>query len=365
MDPDALRDEVDEWVREGIITEGQADEILSRYEREASDRPRVVVALSLVGSALVFAGIALFLATNWQDLSVAARTLVLLAAPSVSYAGGYTAYERGVPRIGHALCVLGAVLAGPSLFLFDDLFALGVAAEWLLLAWAAVALPTGHTLRSRPATGLGLALVVAVVVALSSPADPVPVVGLLGVVAFVLGRSGAGRIARTYRIGGVTFTLGTLLVMTALEGQFGWYELSPVSLLAAGAIGSIGGVGWLYYTDERPAVEWTVIVLASLTLSSTVAVFAPETVPELLAFVSVHVAGIAGLVATGYLGYRTRSQRLIDVTALGGLFQTLSFVEATVISALSGSVALVVAGLILLASGVALERGRRSLRARL
>jgi len=40
-------------------------------------------------------------------------------------------------------------------------------------------------------------------------------------------------------------------------------------------------------------------------------------------------------------------------------------VEATVVGALSGSVALVVAGVVLLGAGVALERGRRSLLSRL
>jgi len=365
MDPDALRDEVEKWVRDGVITQAQAEEILSRYERQDQERPRAVLVLSLVGSALMFAGVALFLATNWADLPRAARTLVLLAAPSLAYGGGYAAYDRDVPRVGHALCVLGALLVGPSLFLFDELFSLGVAPEWLMLAWTAVALPTGHALDSRPGTGLGIAVLAGVVVALSAPADPFPAVGLLGILVFAVGRSGAGRVPRTYRVGGVALTVGTLLAMTLLEGQFRSFELSPLPVLVGTAVGAVAAGGWLRYTDEHEATEWTVIVLAALTLSTAVAVFTPERVPELLGFVSVHVAGAAGLVATGYLGYRTRSRTLVDVTALGGLGQTLTFVEATVVGALSGSVALVVAGVVLLGAGVALERGRRSLLSRL
>ena len=365
MDPDALRDEVDEWVRDGIITESQAEEILSRYERDGERRPRAVLVLSLVGSALVFAGVVLFLATNWQDLHWAARALVLFAGPTLAYYGGSVAYDNAVPRVGHALYVLGALLVGPSLFLFDDLFSVGVAPEWLLLAWAAVALPTGHALKSRPGTGLGIALLALVVVALSEPADHYPAVGLLGVGVFALGRMRSGRVPWTYRMGGVTLAVGTLLLMTMLEGQFDLYELGPTPVLVATAAGAVAGTGWLHQAEEREAVEWSVIVLAALTLSTTVAVFAPDTVSALLAFVSVHVAGLAGLVGTGYLGYRTRSRTLIDLVALGGLIQTLSFVEATVVSALSGAIALVVAGLILLAAGVALERGRRTLLSRL
>jgi uncharacterized membrane protein len=313
----------------------------------------------------VFAGIVLFLATNWEELPRAARTLVLIAGPTMGYAGGYLAYDHGVPRVGHALTVLGALLVGPSLFLFNDLFSLGVAGEWLFLAWTVFALPTGHALSSRPGTGLGIATLAGVVVALSSPADPFPAVGLLGVLVLAVGRAGSGRVPWTYRVGGVALTVGTLLAMTLLDGQFAWFELPPLPVLVATAVGALAGGGWLHYTGEREAVEWTAIVLAALTLSTTVAVFAPETVPKLLAFSSVHVAGLAALVATGYLGYRSRSRVLIDLAALGGLLQTLSFVEATVVTALSGAIALVVAGLILLTAGVALERGRRSLVSRL
>lgn len=365
MDPDALRDEVDEWVRDGIITDTQAEEILSRYEHDGERRPRAVLVLSLVGSALVFSGVLLFLATNWQDIHWVARSLVLLAGPTLAYRGGSVAYDHDVPRMGHALYILGALLVGPSLFLFDDLFSIGIATEWLLLAWTAVALPTGHVMRSRPGTGLGIALLASVVVALSAPADPFPAVGLLGVGVFAIGRMRSGRVPWTYRMGGVTLTVGTLLLMTLQEGQFDWYELGPTPVLVATAGAAVAGAAGLHQADKREAVEWSAIVLAALTLSTTVAVFAPETVSELLAFVSVHVAALAGLVATGYLGYRSRSRPLIDLVAVGGLIQTLSFVEATVVSALSGAIALVVAGLILLAAGVALERGRRTLLSRL
>jgi uncharacterized membrane protein len=365
MDPDALRDEVEEWVRDGIITDEQAEEILARYERDGQRRPRAVLALSIVGSALVFAGIGLFLATNWQDLPVLGRGIVLLAAPSLAYAGGSLAYDYQVGHVGHALFVLGALLVGPSLFLFEDLFALGIGAEWLYLAWAAVALPTGHGLRSRPATGLGLALLAAVVAVLSAPSDPYPTVGLFGVGVFALGTVHSGRVAWTYRSGGAAMVVGTLLVMTLQEGQADWYEVGPTPTLLAAAAGAVLAAGWLFQTEERPSFEWSLMVLAALALSTTVTAFAPATVPELLAFVSVHVAGLAGLVATGYLGYRARSRTLIDLVALGGLLQTLSFVEATVVTALSGAIALVVAGVVLLAAGVALEQGRRSLVSRL
>jgi hypothetical protein len=365
MDPDALQEEVDEWVREGIISESQAEAILARYEDESSGRSRVVVALSLVGAALVFAGVVLFLATNWADLPRAARMAVLIAGPTLAYVAGIVAYDRSVPRIGHALCVLGAVLVGPSLFLFEDLLTLGVDPEWLLLAWTVAILPTAHALGSRVAAGFGLAVVVALVLLLSSPDDPVPAVGLLGVALFALGHTREGAVQWTYRVGGVALAIGTLVMMTVLEGQFELYTFGPSAVVGATAVGTLLGIGWLFADGDRESGVWAALTVVALALATGLAVTAPDTVPELAAFVGLHTVALAGVASTGYLGYLRRSRAYIDLAVVGALLQSLSFVEATVVDALSGSVALVVAGLLLLAAGVALERGRRSLLSRI
>ena len=380
MDFDALREEVEEWVTEGIITDSQAEDILARYDgtdesvegtdesgdADESRRSRAVLALSLVGAFLVFVGVTLFLATNWGDLPRPARAAILIGAPGLAYAGGFAAYDREASRIGHALCVLGAVLVGPSIFLFEDLFTLGLADAWLLLAWTVVALPTGHVLASRAGTGLGLIVLAALAVELGEPTDPAPILGLLGIVLFVLGQGrsgrsmGIGRVPWTYRVGGATLTLLALLLLTTLEGRFVRFDLEPSAILFAGAVGALVGIGWLHSVGARAGSVWTGATTLALGGSVAVAALAPETVPDLLAFVGTHLGMLAALLATGYVGYRSRSRALIDLAALGGLLQTLSFVAATVVDELSGSIALVVAGLVLLAAGLALERGRRS-----
>lgn len=361
MDPDALQDEVDEWVREGIITDEQAEEILARYDESERRWPRVVLALSLVGAVLVFAGIALFLATNWQDLSRPARAGVLVAAPTLAYIGGIAGYDRNAPRIGHAMCILGAVLVGPSVFLFDSLYALDFAVEWLVFAWLVVMLPTGHALGSRVGTAFGLILAAVLVAILEESAALAVSIGSLGIVLFALGHQRDDAVAWTYRIGGVTMALVGLLGMTLLEGRFQQFTFEPTAILAATAVGAVVGTGWLAVTERRPGVEWSAVAVFALAGSFGIAVLAPDTVPDLVAFIGVHLTSLAALLATGYFGYRTGSRRFIDLAAIGGMLQTLSFVQATVIDALSGSIALIVAGLILLGAGIALERGRRAL----
>ena len=365
MDPDALQDEVDEWVRDGIISEAQAEEIMGRYEDEKSRQSRVVVALSLVGAALVFVGITLFLATNWEEFPRFVRAAVLVAGPGLSYAGGVAAYNRDTPQIGLALCILGATLIGPSLFLFNDLFSLGVDHVWLWLAWTAVALPTGQALGSAVGTGFGLLVLAIHTIELTEPANPAPVLSLLGVVLFAFGQRRSNRVTRTYQYGGIALLVVGLLVLTTFEGRFDQFDAELTVPAAGGLVGAVGAAGWLFYAGEKTESGWAVAGLVALGGSVAAAALAPTTIPGLVAFVTTHLATLGALLATGYLGYQTQSQRLIDLAAVGGLFQTLSFVSATVIDNLSGSVALVVAGLILLGAGVALERGRRSLRTRL
>jgi len=365
MDPDALQAEVDEWVRDGIITEQQADAILARYDDDDRDRSRVVVALSVVGAALVFIGVALFLATNWDDLSTAAQVAVLLAGPGLAYLGGAGAYRRSVPRVGLALSVLGALLAGPSLFLLADLAPTTVPEVWVLLAWTAIALPTGHALDSRVGTGFGLVVLAALVVELADPGDPSMAVALLGIGLFGLAALQRDPIAGTYRSVGVVFALLGLLTLTTLDGRFGRFDPGLSVTFGALAVAALGATGGLTWRGDRSESRWAATAIGAVAAGTATALAAPDTIPNAVAFGVVHVVTLIAVAATGYYGYAAGSRRFVDLAAVAALVQTLSFVAATVVDALSGSIALVVAGGILIAAGIALERGRRSLLSRL
>lgn len=364
MDRDALEGEVEEWVAEDIITEEQATTILDRYERRSAGRSRVVLVLSLVGAALVFVGITFFLATNWRDLPVLARAAILVAAPTLAYAGGVGSYSRDVPQVGHALAVLGALLVGPSLFLFVDLYTLGVETAWLLFGWAAVALSTGHALDSRPGTGLGLALAGVLVVDLAEPTDPMAALGLAGVTIFGLGLYHRDRVGWTYRLGGMAITILALLAVTTQEGRYEWFALESSVALAGAGLGALGVTAWLLQQEYRAEAAWAGLAIVAVVATTLLAWGAPDRIPALVAFAGGHLALLGTLVAAGGLGVHTESRALVDLATLGGLLQVISFVNATVIDELSGALALVVAGLLFLAAALAIERGRRSLLSR-
>ncbi len=378
MDPDALRSEVEEWVREDIITEGQAEAILERYDSDGDGdgdggahpdtRSRVVLALSAVGAALVLVGVTLFLATNWDDLPTAAQVAVLLAGPGLASLGGSVAYRHSLPRAGLALSLLGAVLVGPSLFLLADLATASVDASWLLLGWTAVALTTGHALVSRAGVGLGLAVLAALVADLARPGEPAVSVGLLGVGLFALAGTRAhrpDRVARAYRTVGAALALGCVLFLTTLDGRFDRFEPTVSATPVAAVAGAVGGTAWLGWQGERERARWAAVATVTVATGTVVASVTTGALPGRVGFGVVHATSVVTVGATGLYGYRTGSRWFVDLAAVAALAQSLSFVAATVVDALSGSVALVVAGLVLIGAGVALERGRRTVLARL
>ena len=361
MDPDALQAEVDEWVRDGIITEEQAEAILERYDTPDRGRSRAVLALSAVGSALVFVGLVWFLSTNWEELPTAAQVVVLLAGPGLAYLGGATAYRRSLPRVGLSLSVLGAVLAGPSLFLLADLAAVEVDTAWLLLGWTAVALPTGHALDSRFGTAVGLVVLAGLVLELADPGDPTAPLSLFGVGLFGVAGFQRDRVGWAYGTVGAAFALVGLLALTTLDGRFGGFDPGASATLGALAVGALAAIWWLRVDRDGAGLRWAATALPAVAVGTGVALAAPGTVPNAAAVGVAHLCTLAAIAATGYYGYAAGARRFVDLAAIAALAQTLSFVATTVVDALSGAIALVVAGAILIVAGVALERGRRSI----
>ena len=364
MDPDRLRSEAEEWVEEGLISQEQAEAIVARYDE--AGRSRLTLAIALVGAALVGVGLVIFLAANWENLGRGTRTAILVATPLASYAAGWwLVVDRGRDRVGRALVVLGAVFVGVSLFSLAEIHAPWLDDEWLLLAWAAVALPSGHALGSRLTALFGLGVVGALVAVLAEPADPVLPVGALGVTLYGVGIARRNRpLAGAYRIGGTALAVGALLAIAGREGRYGFFAVEPNAVLAATVLGALAAVaagGRVIRRDRSRWLDaaWPGIALAALLVAGLLAHASPEPVPELLAFAGVHALVLALVLATVAAGYRTRSPALVNLAALA-LFVQLLLVSAATIPDV-GPLALVAVGLALLGIALGLERGRRLL----
>lgn len=366
MDRDELETEVEEWVEDGIIGRDQAEEILARYDED--DDSRLAVVISLMGAVLVGAGVLWYLVGNWEALPRWLRTVLVILAP-IGFAGAGDVLARDrTPRVGHALWTLGAAFVGPSLFLLADLWALEFDLEWLLLAWAALALPAGHVRRSRPTTALALFVLAGAVATLEAPTDLPIAVGSLGVIVLALGIRYRVRtereLADAYRLVGTTVLLATLLFFAIEDWNYERLALEPSAVALAmgfGTVVSVAGAGYLGRTGatSRLEVGWAAAGAAALLVSAASISLVPA-LPSALALLVVHVSVLAVLVATVAVAVDVASSALVNLAAVGLFVQVVLFLGTTIVDAVSGAAALVLSGLALLALAIGLERGRRT-----
>lgn len=373
MDRDALRERLDRWVDAGLIDESTASAIMA-HESETAEgstfldslavENRLVAAVSLMGAVLVAAGIGLYLATQWGDLPDGVKTAVLVVAPTAPATAGWYLRRAGVPRVGIACWFLGVALVGPSLYLLAGLHAPDLGLEWVLGAWAAVAVPAGHRVASRPTTALGLLVGLAAVgVAVNDPAFP-----------YVLAFVGAAVVAAghllervdvaptdVYGLVGPVPAVGLLVLLGLREGAYEGIVPSVTPALAVAVAAAAAGVLAVAVTrrGDRPVAPAAPAVPAAAGVGAVAIVLLTPPVPAFASFLAVHLLLLATLLAEVGLAVVARDRALVNVVAVAFLLQVLTFLVATVGDALSGALALVVAGVVLLAAAVALERGRR------
>lgn len=142
-----IEKKVERWLRAGVVDSATAERI-RKHEAEHSARERqrwpVHIALAL-GGLLVCAGILLFVAAHWEELSPSWRfTLVLVLVGFFPVAGALTA-ER-FRALSLTLHVIGTICVGAGIFLAAQIFnlqehwpnailmwAIGAVAGWMLV----------------------------------------------------------------------------------------------------------------------------------------------------------------------------------------------------------------------------------------
>lgn len=163
-----LRQELDGWLADRLITGSQARKLLQRYgladdgcAREADTRHAGRL-IAVLGSILVGIGVLLIVGANWEEIPHLLRLVLLLGSIGVCYRLGYElAYERRTAVAGGtALLLLGSLLYGSSIFLIAQMYHVGGhgGEQQGLIYWVAGVLPLAYVLRSRLQLGLALVL---------------------------------------------------------------------------------------------------------------------------------------------------------------------------------------------------------------
>jgi uncharacterized membrane protein len=138
---DALEKRLERWLSAGVVDADTAARIRTFEEsRSSSERLRWPVLLAVaLGGVLLCAGVLLFVAAHWDELSPAWRfTLVLILVAVFSIAGALT--EERFPALSTTFYAIGTVCVGAGIFLTAQIFNLQEHWPTGILMWAIAAL---------------------------------------------------------------------------------------------------------------------------------------------------------------------------------------------------------------------------------
>ena len=153
--PTRLSTEIRTWVRDGLLSAQQAEQVLTRYPAHPPWFSRPIVLFSLIGGALIAAGITLVVTHNWEEIHRWVKVGGLVALMGAAHLSGLTLRERDYPRIGEGLLVIGGGLLLTGIALVGQIYNLSGRPSDPVLLWWTLLLPAAYALPSMALGALG------------------------------------------------------------------------------------------------------------------------------------------------------------------------------------------------------------------
>jgi uncharacterized membrane protein len=144
-----LKNELPQWIRDGIIDSEQAGRILERYPPQHSLSWGKIL-ISGFGAVMVGLGIILLFAYNWDQMGRFSKMAVILGALAITHFFAYRSWKTQQFHLAESLFVLATMLFGAGIWLVAQVYHLdehypNAFLLWgggsLLLAWALPSLP--------------------------------------------------------------------------------------------------------------------------------------------------------------------------------------------------------------------------------
>jgi uncharacterized membrane protein len=155
-----LRRELPQWRAEGLVGAGAAADLARRYHLDEEGVSVAAAAIYTLGALLIGGGVISFVAWNWDDLGRAAKLAILFAALLAAHGSGYWMWRIAgrLPKLGHALMLLGTLIFGASIGLVAQIFHIPSTAGTGYGLWAIGAAVAAWALGSVPNGVLGAVL---------------------------------------------------------------------------------------------------------------------------------------------------------------------------------------------------------------
>lgn len=150
-----LKQELEVWKQEGIVSEGQAEKLREKYRlseiEEKDSAAKLITVISVIGALLIGGGVILLIASNWQTIPKPVKLFVIFATIlTVNHTGYYLRYTRGnYPKVGLALISLGSLLFGAGIWLVAQTYNITSRYHSGVLFWSLGVLPVAWPLGSH------------------------------------------------------------------------------------------------------------------------------------------------------------------------------------------------------------------------
>jgi uncharacterized membrane protein len=354
-----LESSLDRWTQAALVDPEQAARI---REFEATHAPRrgarapILIGLVL-GGIMLAAGVLLFVAAHWMDLSPTERIALLVLAVGGSHLAAAFCAER-FSAMAVTLHAVGTAALGGAIYLAGQVFNMQEHWPTGILLWAIGALAGWWLLRDWPQLAFSALLVPGWLIGewtdrVSQPMQAYPVVGVFSALLAICYLSTPNRALRW--IGG----LGVLPAVLTLA-LWNWWGTTPHStpdrLVVFGWIVAFLfplGLAFAYRKTQTwmnvVAVVWVGVLSALTPLHTELWIFAWCAI------------GSAGMIAWGI--YEFRAER-VNLGMAGFALDILIFYFSSVMDKLGRSASLIVLGVLFLAGAWYWEKLRRKLIAR-
>jgi predicted membrane protein DUF2157 len=381
---EALDKKLERWVSAGVLDSSIAERIRKFEEsRGSSERLRWPVLLAVaLGGVLLCAGVLLFVAAHWDELSPAWRfSLVLFFVAVFPLAGAVT--EGQFPALATTFYTIGTVCVGAGIFLTAQIFNLQEHWPTGILVWAIGAL-VGWALLGHWTQAALLALLVPAWLAGEwevraegfAVSTRLLTEGLLLLaITYLSARAGSEdsspRKALAWIGGILLLPLGAAAFAEARE-PWTWYwqrmpNLPPLLHITGWAIAICAPLGLALALRKNAA--WTNAIAAVWVL--VIATFRPANTSgggalPVFAWNSLGPYFWAGIGSLGMVGWGLleRRRERINLGVAGFALTVIIFYFSDVMDKLGRSASLIGLGVLFLFGGWALERARRQLVAR-
>ena len=150
-----LKQELQIWQADGIISPDQSAAITQRYKLDKTGRESrniLLFAIYIIGAVLIAAGVISFVAAHWDKIASSVKIILIISFMLACHLSVFYFWKipGKSPRLGHALITLGTLVFGANIGLLAQIFHIKANFYNGLYAWAVGAVVMAYALKSIP-----------------------------------------------------------------------------------------------------------------------------------------------------------------------------------------------------------------------